>query len=245
MVLQPVADLFNHASQGCDVSFDHSHFTVTTDRAYDEGEEVYICYGRHGNDFLLVEYGFILSSSSSTDGNGNTNTNKWDEISLDEILLPQLSKSQKEILQEVGFLGNYVLDSETVCHRTQVALRLLLSSSSSSSSNGNRNGRGDAGSATIMTISQWRAFVAGETDGQEEEEYHHQERVDALLVRLLRKYLERIDGVLGEIAELGKKDKDKDGGRDGGGEAVQRETLALRWLQIRGLVEGTVSRLES
>jgi hypothetical protein len=88
-----------------------------------------------------------------------------------------------------------------------------------------------------MSISQWRAFVAGETDG----EAHHQEKVDELLVRLLRKYLERIDGVLVEIAELGKEDTCK----DGVGEAVQRETLALRWLQIRGLVEGTVSRLDS
>jgi hypothetical protein len=70
-------------------------------------------YGNHSNDFLLAEYGFILDE------------NKWGEISLDEVILPLFSEEQKHKLKEAGFLGNFILDRETVCYRTQIALRLL------------------------------------------------------------------------------------------------------------------------
>ena len=74
IVLQPVADLFNHADEGCSVSFDSENFTITSNRPYATGEELYVCYGRHGNDFLLAEYGFILAE------------NRWDEVSLDDAI---------------------------------------------------------------------------------------------------------------------------------------------------------------
>ncbi|MDA4133584.1 MAG: SET domain-containing protein-lysine N-methyltransferase, partial [Thaumarchaeota archaeon] len=62
MVLQPVADLFNHAAgEGtCAVSFDGDGFTVSATCDLPAGVEVYICYGGHSNDFLLLEYGFVL-----------------------------------------------------------------------------------------------------------------------------------------------------------------------------------------
>ncbi|KAK0633604.1 hypothetical protein B0T14DRAFT_533790 [Immersiella caudata] len=162
MVLQPVADLFNHSSRGCSVTFDESQFTITTDRAYAEGEEVTICYGRHGNDFLLVEYGFVFDE------------NKWDEVRLDEVLLPELTARQKEELDEFGFLGNYVLDSDEVCYRTQVALR-----------------------AICLPSSEWMRAVQG---GDDEEA--HQEKVDKLLVSILLKYIIKIDDTLERIGLL-------------------------------------------
>lgn len=73
-------------------------------------------YGAHTNDFLLVEYSFILNSN-------------WnDAIPLDHLLLPLLSSDQADALKEDGFHGNYTLFTKapTICHRTQAVLRLLL-----------------------------------------------------------------------------------------------------------------------
>jgi hypothetical protein len=113
LALITLADLFNHADVGCDVSFSPSGYSISADRDIEKGEEVYISYGHHSNDFLLVEYGFVLAE------------NQWDQILLDDIITPLLSDEQKEKLQEEGFLGKYVLDQDTVCYRTQAALMIL------------------------------------------------------------------------------------------------------------------------
>ncbi len=63
MAQLPVADLFNHAEAGCHVSFDEAGFAVRADRPYARGEEVVVAYGRHTNDFLLAEYGFVLAEN--------------------------------------------------------------------------------------------------------------------------------------------------------------------------------------
>lgn len=140
MALQPVADLFNHTDKGgCDVEFDdNSTYSFRASRAYEKGEEVHISYGRHSNDFLLIEYGFVLVS------------NIWDEMSLDDAIMtsPKLSKKLKDELEDARYLGNYVLDQSKECHRTQVVMRLLLTEKS--------NG---------MTLGQWRRFVNGLDDG--------------------------------------------------------------------------------
>ncbi|KAF2146260.1 uncharacterized protein K452DRAFT_263947 [Aplosporella prunicola CBS 121167] len=114
MALCPFMEYFNHADEGCVVDHDVNEFTVTCNRDYEEGQEVYLSYGSHSNDFLQVEYGFILAS------------NKWDETKLDHIILPQLSKTQKTGLEETGFLGNYTIDSTQTCYRTQAALRSII-----------------------------------------------------------------------------------------------------------------------
>lgn len=93
MTLCPFADYFNHTSKGCDFDSNLSRCWVTCDRDYEAGEEVYLSYGKHSNDMLLAEYGFIF------DGN------MWDHVKLDELILPQLSVAQKEALEEANFLG--------------------------------------------------------------------------------------------------------------------------------------------
>jgi hypothetical protein len=161
MVLQPVADLFNHADVGCVVNFDAESFVVCADRAYKRGEEVRICYGRHGGDFLAVEYGFVMRD------------NQWDEVGLDEVVLPRLGGKWRERLEEKGFLGEYVLDKGAVCHRTQVAIRTMC-----------------------CGVREWGRFVDGEDDGA-----GSQEKVDKLLVEMLEVYRtvieERINVVRG------------------------------------------------
>ncbi|CZT40887.1 uncharacterized protein RSE6_00558 [Rhynchosporium secalis] len=152
LALNPFADYFNHtvSSAACNVSFSPDGCSITASGPIKKGEEVYISYGNHSNDFLLAEYGFILAGD----------TNRWDEVVLDSHVLDLLSADKKAILQEEGFLGNYVLDRETVCHRTQVALRL-----------------------SFLSVGRWRRFVAGMDDGEKD-----QVTVDEVLRKLLEKY---------------------------------------------------------
>ena len=123
---------------------------------------MYISYGSHSNDFLLTEYGFIL------------NDNRWDEISLDPFILPLLSGKQKEILDNAGFLGKYVLDNDAVCYRTQVALRLLC-----------------------LPTKKWQRFVHGLDDGEKD-----QMAVDRLVTKVIQSYLDYVDERVGRVKFL-------------------------------------------
>ncbi|KAM3506568.1 hypothetical protein MY11210_007509 [Beauveria gryllotalpidicola] len=154
MVLQPVADLFNHAPAGgafCVGAFDDADaaFTVTTRAAHAPGDELFIQYGPHGNDFLLVEYGFTLPAPLN---------DAWDETSLDPYLCPALAAGgHRMVLEDAGFWGTYMLDRETACYRTHVALRALC-----------------------LTPLQWRAVLDGERD-----EDRDRGRVEAALVAVV------------------------------------------------------------
>lgn len=210
MALQPVADLFNHTDRdGCHVAFDHADsFTFQTTRAYEKGDEVHISYGSHSNDFLLVEYGFILAQ------------NHWDEVRLDEdVILPALTRRQREELEDVGFLGNYVLDNDTLCHRTQVALRQMAVT-------GRYGG---------LTMDEWRKFVSGLDDGEKS-----QAKVDAQAVGLLEKYEATTKTKEKELRKLTFQEEDGDEDMNEG----RRETLLRRWGQIQALVRTTIERLE-
>lgn len=139
MALQPFADYFNHVSSPsisvspslesspaatsevdeCLVSFSSKGYTITTpsSQAIASGSELFISYGSHSNDFLLVEYGFILPSPLTT--------NASDDIPLDAHILTLFTTTQKEKLEEFEFIGKYTLARDGVCYRTQVAMSLL------------------------------------------------------------------------------------------------------------------------
>ncbi|KAJ9641354.1 hypothetical protein H2201_006959 [Coniosporium apollinis] len=111
MVLCPFVDYFNHSDEGCTVSNTPKGFAITCNRTYEAGEEVYVSYGQHDNDFLLIEYGFVLDE------------NKWDKTKLDSRILPTLDKRMRRDLEENSFLGDYILDAKEIDYRTQVAIR--------------------------------------------------------------------------------------------------------------------------
>jgi hypothetical protein len=114
LALMPVADIFNHAETGCDVSFGPEGFTVSTDRTYRAGEEICISYGEHSDDFLLAEYGFLLAE------------NRWDMVCIDDVVLPALKPSQAAELRRQGVFGPFLLDPNGIpCHKTRVALELV------------------------------------------------------------------------------------------------------------------------
>ncbi|KAI2634881.1 SET domain-containing protein [Hypomontagnella submonticulosa] len=163
MCLQPVADLFNHGDdEGCNVEFNAAGFSFIADWKYDAGDELKIRYGRHSGDFLLVEYGFVMDD------------NRWDEVLLDDVLLPRLSARQKERLEEAGFLGKYVMDEQTVCHRTQVAVRLLC-----------------------CGVREWKRFVDGIDDGE-----RSQRAADKLIFGLLKEQRQLAEKRISEAETL-------------------------------------------
>jgi hypothetical protein len=81
------------------------------------------------------------------------------------------SASQKEKLDEVGFLGNYALDQREVCYRTQVALRILC-----------------------LPLRKWQRFANGADYGEQD-----QKDVDHLLLEVLEMYQKDITKTIKEI----------------------------------------------
>lgn len=179
MALQPVADLFNHSPEGhCDVTADDHAFTFTTTRVHKPGEEVFIRYGPHGNDKLLIEYGFTLSPPPSLPKPTHTEepaaaANPWDETSLDTYLCPSFSALQKEHLQAAGFWESYMLDSQTACYRTHVALRMIC-----------------------LPLWHWQDVLDGIRDEDEDKP-----AIDAELLKVLKQYEADICSTLREVEE--------------------------------------------
>ncbi|TFB04988.1 Ribosomal lysine N-methyltransferase set11 [Trichoderma ghanense] len=114
LALIPVADLFNHADDGCKVYYSPEGYHVVADRAYKKGDELLISYSSHSNDYNLLEYGFVPDENPS------------DDVYIDDVVFPKLSESQKAELQRRDLLGEYPLGSlSEEYRRTQGVLRLL------------------------------------------------------------------------------------------------------------------------
>ncbi|QYT01467.1 SET domain-containing protein [Trichoderma simmonsii] len=150
LALIPVADLFNHSDDGCKVYYSPNAYHIVAGRAYKKGEELFISYSRHSNDYNLLEYGFIPDENPS------------DDVYIDDVVFPKLSKSQKEELKKRDLLGEYPLASSTEeFRRTQGILRLLCCSTK-----------------------QFHEFLDGKEKGR-----LVQDRVDEYLVGLLEELL--------------------------------------------------------
>ncbi|KAM7204724.1 hypothetical protein V8F20_003508 [Naviculisporaceae sp. PSN 640] len=82
MALVPIADFINHgADKGCLCGFSEEGYIITAEREFKRGEELSLCYGRHSNDALMAEYGFIIEGEDGMTGN------KWDSVDLEEFIL--------------------------------------------------------------------------------------------------------------------------------------------------------------
>lgn len=164
IALNPFADYFNHMDlKTASASFSPSGYVITASQPIKQGDEIYISYGNHSNDFLLAEYGFVMER------------NKWDEILLDEFVLPLFTEQQKGKLEEAGFLGKWVLDGEGVCYRTQIAVRLLC-----------------------MSTNQWQRMVGlGLEDGDK-----YQGAVDQTLLKVLKQFAESAEEKIESVKAL-------------------------------------------
>ncbi|KAK8058212.1 SET domain-containing protein [Apiospora phragmitis] len=121
LALLPVADLFNHADEGCHVAYSAAEgYTITVRRRYEPGEEVFASYGDHPNDLLLAEYGFAMPE------------NKWDYVCLDEVILPRLTPTQIQDLESNGYAGPYMFTADSGLSRHLMAVLQMLASSGES-----------------------------------------------------------------------------------------------------------------
>jgi hypothetical protein len=166
MAMCPGMDLFNHsAASGVRTKSDRSGYFAHAERSHKEGEEILLNYGQHLNDVLWSEYGFLLDSIPD------------DTIRIDSIVLKGLKSSQKGLLEEQGYLGEYWLTAEGVCYRSQVVAwmtlldrdkwqqmllghydpekRPLPSTAPKRLSNGDRKGKHDAGLAHRLLCAGW------------------------------------------------------------------------------------------
>ncbi|KAL2816897.1 hypothetical protein BJX63DRAFT_419774 [Aspergillus granulosus] len=92
MALLPLADYFNHS-----------------DMAVNKGEEIFMSYGPHTNDFLFTEYGFYLDENQS------------EVLYLDDIIFQDISPSLQEELNLQQYYGNYQVTATGACYRTEIA----------------------------------------------------------------------------------------------------------------------------
>ncbi|KAK1783818.1 hypothetical protein QBC45DRAFT_398971 [Copromyces sp. CBS 386.78] len=270
MVLQPVADLFNHTSydssaeekegnkKTCSVAFSPTAFTITTTRPYTVGEEVYICYGNHSNDFLLIEYGFLFDE------------NVWDEVCIDDAILPLLDKSQqqqqqisttqprqpkkttrrlnergkkdaksqadqqppkspKDLLEETGFLGNYNLDPRNPTGCYPAQVALRALSALPSSLTPQEGEK------------KFRVFVDYGQDPWEESP-EEQAKLNMLLAQALKQW--RGDVIEKKIIEGLDKMEWREGHERVVGRECHRDTLLMRWMQVMRMVDRALEELE-
>lgn len=124
-------------------------------------------------------------------------------MKIDGYILPRLTHQQKEHLSSAGFLGDYHIDPNGFCFRTQVALRMSFINFRS----------GD----TTEKLLRWHRFIAGEDDGLREE-YLLQDVQEFILSDLKGSALE----ILGKLERLG----------DTEGELAMGEIIRRRWDQI-------------
>lgn len=116
LAMVPVADLFNHSAEGCAAVFSEDEgYAIRADRVYQAGEQVNTSYGTHSNDYLLAEYGFLLSE------------NVHDKICLDDFILPRLEEDHVLQLEQDevdigGFMYRPELDEDDM---TWDVLRVL------------------------------------------------------------------------------------------------------------------------
>lgn len=132
--------------------------------------EILATYGAHSNDKLLVHYGFICSSL-----HGGHSPD--DDIRLDHLLLPTLSESTRDQLQDVGFLGPYSLLPSTneLCFKTQVAVR-----------------------AVLLTCNEWEYFLSSGEDLS----INHDKDVDDFVRKLLQEHQDEARNNLNEVKAL-------------------------------------------
>lgn len=93
LALLPVADLFNHAASGCNVSYCDDSYDIIADRRYSQGDEVCTSYGEHSNDFLLAEYGFLLQN------------NAHDRFDPEDLISSELNAKETALLKQMKTLG--------------------------------------------------------------------------------------------------------------------------------------------
>ncbi|KAE8256280.1 hypothetical protein A4X13_0g2738 [Tilletia indica] len=120
------------------------------------GDELFITYGPHSNEFLLAEYGFILPIIDTDDPIAplNLTNNPFAEVVVDDLITSRLGTDQplvqaelkRELLRERDYWLDWTIHpTGEPSHRLVCALRLLALDLSTSK---------EEGGATVATLGQ-------------------------------------------------------------------------------------------
>jgi hypothetical protein len=113
MTMAPFVDFFNHCedeNNSVAVTITAAGMNAISRVDYRPGDEIFLGYGPHDNTFLLCEYGFTIPG------------NRWNFVDATDEILTILTDPQKQLLQSVGYLGDYSTDGNGPSFRTEVAL---------------------------------------------------------------------------------------------------------------------------
>ncbi|RAL14890.1 ribosomal N-lysine methyltransferase [Aspergillus homomorphus CBS 101889] len=246
IAMVPFADYFNHVDDAaCEVIWTGQNYLFKATRQYEQGEEIYMSYGSHSNDFLFVEYGFFLP------------TNPSDSIYLDDIIFQDLTLEQKKDLAAQDLFGNF-------------ELTLPQPTSSPKISTSTPTPLEAAAALKTMTRRDWKLWLSGRSQrgfsaeksaevkrGWIEVYHWESEMVIARIERILVDDSECHNPVGGVVSNGGEARKDgggassssdgdkKEKGRMGSAawERGRLEMLVERWRQVRGLCEGALEGL--
>ncbi|PYH96201.1 ribosomal N-lysine methyltransferase [Aspergillus ellipticus CBS 707.79] len=246
----PFADYFNHVDDAaCDVAFDGKRYTFKATRRYEKGEEIFMSYGAHSNDFLFVEYGFSLP------------TNPSDTIYLDDIIFSELTIAQKQELAGQEIFGYFPIpppppfpSPPPPVLRTSLPIPILppkpkLTRTPKRNYEITPSGASKptlfAASLTYMPTRDWRNYISGRS----ERGYNFTKSADIIRGWVGKYHAEcrSAQGIIKGLLETTCSDSENgDGDGEGkvGSRAWEREKLRgllERWVQIEGLCEGVLA----
>ena len=217
MILCPYIDYFNHADSGCRVQYDDGGYSVTADRDYTVGEQLFVSYGAHDNDVLWVDYGFVPEK------------NRFDCLSLDPwVLAPStgIEKGHSHRLRKAGYLDNYhivaVEGYGSVCHRTHVAVR-----------------------AATMKPQRWLQFVRGKDAGDDSQADTNRFLRERILLPFRDTAAESARALKMPHEEIWDRIRQNVASSDPDAcVAHMHETVSLRWNQMLQLIDEAMEHLD-
>ncbi|XP_038049324.1 SET domain-containing protein 4-like [Patiria miniata] len=126
--LAPYIDLLNHSPEAeTEAGFDSSLdcYVVKTETGCKKWQQAFICYGPHGNDKLLLEYGFVVPKSR----NSSLQFEIDDVICcMDDVLETEsgiLLRRKHQILEESNLLCNLSCGWDGLSWHLEIAIKIL------------------------------------------------------------------------------------------------------------------------
>ncbi|GME72805.1 unnamed protein product [[Candida] boidinii] len=116
--LVPFVDFINHISDdSCTTTISHKQgYMVSTGTVkYKENDQIFFTYGSHSDNFLIMEYGFMLPTCS----------NKSNYLDMTHIINKLLNQQQIEFLKENHYFELHYATKEEISFTTEIALATL------------------------------------------------------------------------------------------------------------------------
>lgn len=173
--MAPYVDFINHSAQDhCELLVHPlKGFSVSCGAVgYSPGDEVLLSYGPHSNEFLAIEYGFVLEE------------NPWNDVDVTLEVEARVSPAQREFLETRGYWGDYTVRHSGPSFRTEVALAVM-----------------QVGDGRLATDRALKSYMDGVTEGVVFRSRSRQV-LAAILEQIMRESLEHVGSSVPLVARL-------------------------------------------